>query len=152
MALTKDLKLSEELMKYIKASDKKDRIFSEIINKKDNVNRIIKGIKDIQWKIVNYTIALFGSLIGIAKILNIKTINFAIIEYLLLAILAILLWVFSMNMLVKTSEDLKYYRKHMEINEIIEDELTGIIFKTNNLVNELLDDDKRSQYVWYLQY
>ena len=146
MALNKTINLSEELMRHVRTVEKSDRLFLEIINKKESLNKIVSEIKNIQWRIANYSILLFGVLFGIAKILNIKTFQFAVVEYLVLGVLSVLIWFFAMNMLLKTTMDLRYYRKHMELNEIIEDELTGLVFRSNDLVNELLDNDKRSKF------
>jgi hypothetical protein len=113
-------------------------LHNEIMSKLQSLSGIISEVKGVQWKVTNYAILIMAATIAASQILNYSGVDsFVRLVFSEIALVLVgLLLVISLRMIWKTETDLKYYRAHVVLTEMIQDRICGMLSLTNSIVTE----------------
>jgi hypothetical protein len=138
----KQICVQYQKLKEIILDDKTGIKHNELLNRKDGLFQIISEIKSVQWKIVNFTVLIFIAIIGLCQLIVLRQNNLIAKSIICfgLCILTYIIYLFSIEMLFKTENDLKLYRGLTELNENLMSEITGIIDNSNEYIKLKLQD------------
>lgn len=137
-----------------------DIVHRELLFRSDSLATIISEIKNVQWKVTNYSVVLSAALVGVCRLLELDFTNkcLLVIPTLIFgALIGLLLW-YSLRMIGKTQVDLLYYRAHMKLNEFLLGKSTAIAHFANEYIkveNEALRDrpdfakSARANYIYF---
>ena len=132
--------LRHELEDRIRSAREKpaqeELIHKELSDKMSALAEIVSEVKQVQWRITNYSLLLFAATVGVAKLLgpSVSRTPWQIVVSAVFSFPILLVAVVALGMLAKTERDLGYYREHSKLAEELIDDLTGILEVSNQIV------------------